>query len=145
MELTDNLQRLKPMAEEMGVALYQRFTEDEAATFLHIPIESLKLIQGQGKIAFIKLDENTTEYMGYQLLEYLIGNISQTNFPQQQSITHDRIIRAKEVMKMIGLSRTTLWRLEKYKSFPARISLGKGSVGWKLSEVQKWVINREKL
>ena len=145
MELTDYLQRLKPMAEEMGVALYQRFTEDEAATFLNIQIESLKLIQGQGKIAFIKLDENTTEYFGHQLLDYMICNISQVSFPPQQAITNDRIIRAKEVIEMTGLSRTTLWRMEKYKSFPARVSLGKGSVGWKLSEIQKWVASRDKI
>ena len=143
MELTDYLKRLKPMAEEMGVALYQRFTEDEAATFLNIQIESLKLIQGQSRIAFIKLDENTNEYFGYQLLEYLTGNISEASFPPQQTITNDRIIRSKEVCEMTGLSRTTLWRMEKYKSFPARVSLGKGSVGWRLSEVQKWVACRK--
>ncbi len=143
MELTDHLQQLKPMAEEMGVALYQRFTEDEAATFLNIPIESLKLIQGQGNIAFIKLDESTMQYFGYQLLDYLVGNINQTSFPAQQTITNDRIIRSKEVIEMTGLSRTTLWRMEKYKSFPARVSLGKGSVGWKLSEVQSWLSSRK--
>jgi len=145
MELTDNLQRLKPMAEETGVALYQRFTEDEAATFLNIKVESLKLIQGQGGIAFIKLDENTTEYFGHQLLDYMIGNINQVSFPSQQTITNDRIIRCKEVCEMIGLSRTTLWRMESYKSFPARVSLGKGSVGWRLSDVEKWIKTREQL
>jgi len=143
-ELPENIQNLIPIADSMGVALYQRFSEDEAVEFLNIPVQSLKLLRGQNKISFIALP-NKVEYFGYQLLEYLIGAVNLATTTNKQSVTNDRIVRAKEVVEMTGLSRTTIWRMERYKSFPARVSLGKNSIGWKLSDIQKWVDNRGKL
>jgi len=43
---------------------------------------------------------------------------------------------------MTGLSRTTIWRLENKEEFPRRVSLGANSVGWRLSEVKRWVKGR---
>ncbi len=43
---------------------------------------------------------------------------------------------------MVGLSRTTLWRLENKGEFPKRVSLGGNSVGWKLSEIKQWIDER---
>jgi predicted DNA-binding transcriptional regulator AlpA len=43
---------------------------------------------------------------------------------------------------MTGLSRTSIWRLERKGEFPARVSLTAGSVGWRMSEVEEWVNNR---
>jgi predicted DNA-binding transcriptional regulator AlpA len=144
LNLPEQLQNLIPIAESMGVALYQRFSEDEAIEFLNIPGRNLSLLTGQNKISFIQLPDKV-EYFGYQLLEYLIGSVKSATTTSKQSITNDRIIRAKEVVEMTGLSRTTIWRMERYKSFPARVSLGANSVGWKLSDVQKWVEFRKKL
>jgi len=142
LDLPEQLQNLIPIAESMGVALYQRFSEDEAIEFLNIPERNLSLLTGQNKISFIQLPDKV-EYFGYQLLEYLIGSVKSATTISKQSITNDRIIRAKEVVSMTGLSRTTIWRMERYKSFPARVSLGKNSVGWKLSDIQKWVEARK--
>ena len=144
MDLPEKLQNLIPIAESMGVALYQRFSEDEAIDFLNIPGRNLSLLTGQNKISFIQLPDKI-EYFGYQLLEYLIGSVKSATTTSKQSITNDRIVRAKEVVEMTGLSRTTIWRMERYKSFPARVSLGKNSVGWKLSDVQNWLNTRDKL
>lgn len=140
-ELPENIKKLIPIADSMGVALYQRFSEDEAVNFLNIPVQSLQLLRGQGKISFIALPDKI-EYFGYQLLEYLIGSVQSATQEKSQNIATDRIIRAKEVVEMTGLSRTTIWRMEQYKSFPARVSLGKNSVGWKLSEIKQWINNR---
>jgi prophage regulatory protein len=51
----------------------------------------------------------------------------------------DRIMRFPEIRKIIGLSRSTIFRMEKARQFPVRIQLGKNSVGWRLSSVQKWI------
>jgi prophage regulatory protein len=143
-DLPENIQSLIPIADSMGVALYQRFSEDEAVDFLNIPVQSLKLLRGQGKISFIGLPDKV-EYFGYQLLEYLIGAVNSATTTNNQSVTNDRVIRSKEVEEMVGLSRTTIWRMERYKSFPSRVSLGKNSVGWKLSDIQKWLSTRDQL
>jgi prophage regulatory protein len=57
----------------------------------------------------------------------------------------DRVIRRKQVLDLIGLSYTTQWRLEKAGQFPARVKLGKGSVGWHLEEIQEWLKGRERV
>ena len=52
------------------------------------------------------------------------------------------ILRACDVIRVTGLSRTTLWRLERQGEFPTRIRLGLNSVGWREEEVQNWVETR---
>lgn len=57
----------------------------------------------------------------------------------------DRVVRRKQLLQIIGLSYATQWRMERAGLFPARVRLGKGSVGWLLSEVEQWVQNRERI
>lgn len=52
------------------------------------------------------------------------------------------ILRTTEVTRLTGLSRTTIWRLERHGKFPARIRLGENSVGWLGEEVQEWIAGR---
>lgn len=51
----------------------------------------------------------------------------------------DRILRWPELHKLVGLSRTTIWRLERINAFPSRILLSKRAVGWSQSSVLRWV------
>lgn len=55
----------------------------------------------------------------------------------------DRFLRSGEVINLSGLSRTTLWRLERVEKFPARRSLSAGTVGWLKSEVDAWIEARQ--
>jgi prophage regulatory protein len=55
------------------------------------------------------------------------------------------VIRRKKLLELIGVSASTQWRMEKAGLFPARRRLGKGSVGWILSEVEEWIKNRERI
>lgn len=55
----------------------------------------------------------------------------------------DRMLRRPEVAKIVGLSPTTLWRMEKAGCFPARRQLSAGAVGWLESEVLSWIAERE--
>jgi len=50
-----------------------------------------------------------------------------------------RIIRKPELLGRVGLSDTTIWRLERDGKFPKRILLGGNSVGWLNEEVDAWV------
>lgn len=54
-----------------------------------------------------------------------------------------RMIRSKELVKLTGLSRSSLWRLEKVNCFPPRRKLSTGTVGWSLKEVEEWIASRE--
>ena len=53
-----------------------------------------------------------------------------------------RIIRKPELLGKIGLSDTSIWRLERDGAFPGRISLGGNSVGWFASEIDDWLAKK---
>ena len=53
--------------------------------------------------------------------------------------TPDRILTFREVQKITGRSRSTIWRWEKAGLFPRRARVGPNSVGWIASEVQTWM------
>ena len=52
------------------------------------------------------------------------------------------ILRTHEVTQLTGLSRTTIWRLERSGTFPRRVRLSANSVGWVEDEVRDWVNER---
>lgn len=49
------------------------------------------------------------------------------------------ILKRSEMIKLVGLGYTTIWRLEKLGQFPARKRLSIGRVGWLHSEVSGWI------
>ena len=55
----------------------------------------------------------------------------------------DRVLRAREVCRLIGLSRPTLWRLVKRDQFPKPFHLSSAAaVGWSEGEVSNWIAAR---
>jgi len=53
-----------------------------------------------------------------------------------------KILNQTEVAKATGLSKVTLWRLEKSGQFPARVNLTEARVGWPEEEVENWIESR---
>ncbi len=128
----------------MGIAVYQKFSLNEASLFFRYLEADVRQLVLDRKLNVIKVIPTNFQFFGYQLLEYLKAQV--TDFKPESSkhkLDVDRIIRAREVLDTTGLSRTTLWRLENKGDFPRRVSLGGNAVGWKLSEVQTWVRNRQ--
>ncbi|HAT1681645.1 TPA: AlpA family phage regulatory protein [Klebsiella oxytoca] len=54
----------------------------------------------------------------------------------------ERLVREAERKRMTGLSRSTVWRLEREGCFPTRKHTGKNSCGWLLSELLLWMYDR---
>ncbi len=127
------------IANDMGIALYTRFDLKEASLFLRITEKDLQDLITRGKINYLKTKD--TEFFGHQLVEYLLSQTT-SNIVTANTDKADRIIRIKKLIDMVGLSRTTIWRMENYGSFPKRVSLGANSVGWKLSEINQWLENK---
>ncbi|MCG3884713.1 AlpA family transcriptional regulator [Photobacterium leiognathi] len=50
-----------------------------------------------------------------------------------------KIIRLPEVIKMTGLSRSTIYLRMSKDDFPHTISLGERAVGWLESDVDQWL------
>ena len=57
----------------------------------------------------------------------------------------DRILRTPEVVRLTGLSKTTIWRRVRSGDFPKPLklgSLGTRSIGWREGDVKSWLDNR---
>lgn len=134
--------KLNLVADNMGIAMYQRFTLQEGALFLRCNASSLEKLVKTHKIRFYELPDGQIEFFGFQLLEYLLGCVSGGETPMPKTTNPDKIIRIKDVIQMTGLSRTTLWRLERKGEFPKRLPLSAGSVGWRYSGIEQWVKSR---
>ena len=50
-----------------------------------------------------------------------------------------RFIRPVEVLRMIGVSRTTLWRMVQAGAFPAPVRITDRSRGYVLEDVEAWM------
>ena len=61
---------------------------------------------------------------------------------------HDRIVRVKEVLNIIGVSRATLYNYVKQGKFPPQSKINgdakwtNSAVGWRLSTIKKWLENK---
>jgi predicted DNA-binding transcriptional regulator AlpA len=117
---------LKEIADSMGIALYQRFTLNEASLFLRCPSSDLQNLVNKKEIQYIQVSQTEIQLFGYQLLQHLLNNVigKPPQAPAKQSNdTQDRILRAHEVQQIVGVSRSTIWRMERKGQFPTRASI----------------------
>jgi prophage regulatory protein len=64
---------------------------------------------------------------------------------QPQLNPAERILRLPEVKARTGLSRSSIYAYIKDGKFPHHISLGERSIGWFESEVDAWVVSRQRV
>lgn len=58
-------------------------------------------------------------------------------------MTHvEHLLRLPEVEKVVGLKRSSLYRMMAEKSFPQGVRLGARAVGWRASDIAAWVDSR---
>lgn len=52
------------------------------------------------------------------------------------------LLRLPDVLRIAGISKTTLYGLVKVGEFPAPVPLGGRAVAWASTEVEAWVANK---
>lgn len=55
----------------------------------------------------------------------------------------DRVLRLKQVVEAVGLSKTTIYSAILSGDFPPPLKLHGRSVGWRSSEISLWIASRE--
>jgi prophage regulatory protein len=55
-----------------------------------------------------------------------------------------RALRTPEVLRVTGLSKSTIWRLMKAGKFPRNVKLGPKAVGWLAHDIDRWFQDRVK-
>ena len=53
-----------------------------------------------------------------------------------------RIYRVKDLVEILGISRTTIYRMRKREDFPRPVSLGDRAKGWLREDIEAWVKSR---
>jgi len=61
------------------------------------------------------------------------------------SVLLNEIIRPSELQRLTGLSRTTIWRLEKQGEFVPKIFLTNTSRGYRRADIERWIEERSEL
>jgi len=131
------------IANSRGISMYQRFSANEASLFLRCSIDELMKLTRENRISFIQVTADRIDFFGFQLLEYLLDNVvERTTSQSSPDDMPERIIRAQELQELTGLSRTTIWRMERKGEFPSRVPLSGSSVGWRHSEIMEWMKQR---
>jgi prophage regulatory protein len=64
------------------------------------------------------------------------------NFHPDKGHTRPQVLRRKQVMGMVSLSSTTIWRLEKAGKFPKGIPLSTRVRGYLESDIIEWLQER---
>lgn len=55
----------------------------------------------------------------------------------------DRYIRIKELATILGIGKSTIYRLVKDGKFPKQIKLTERTAVWKLSAINSWIKDKE--
>jgi len=61
-----------------------------------------------------------------------------------QTSETDRVVRFNELRTITGLSRSSIWRLQRNNSFPNSIRISKRACGWLLSDILTWLEKTKK-
>ena len=54
----------------------------------------------------------------------------------------ETLLRKPDVAARLGVSQSTIQRLEKAGDFPRRVRLGPRAVAWRASEIEDWIADR---
>lgn len=57
----------------------------------------------------------------------------------------DYFVRIKDVVQIVGLSKTTVYRLLKAGKFPTPFNISERCVAWRISALKQWMAEREEL
>ena len=49
------------------------------------------------------------------------------------------LLRTREVLELVPVGRSTLWRLVQRSEFPRPIRIGPRAVGWRVSDIEEWL------
>lgn len=56
---------------------------------------------------------------------------------------HAEIISPRHVRLIVGIAPITIWRLRREGKFPPPLRLTKGRIGWRRSDLERWLAERE--
>ena len=68
-----------------------------------------------------------------------IHNLETTKTNKEENAMQDRLLRRREVEKIMGMSRSSIYRLMQEGEFPRPVRVGPAAVRWKASDIMAWI------
>ena len=65
-----------------------------------------------------------------------------SGYPYEGMESGERLLRRREVEKITGLSRSSIYRLMPLGLFPRPVQVGPKAVRWRLSDIRAWLASR---
>lgn len=140
---------LREMAGDMGVALYRRYDEKEAAEILGVTAKQLTGLREDGQIGYLSVADGQIGFFGCQMLTYLLDcvippNDEPTQKPEPVKSTTktdqnpDReLISVDEAVAQLGIGKTKFFELMNTKQIN-RVRIGRRTL-IKHSELQDYI------
>lgn len=54
----------------------------------------------------------------------------------------ERVLRIREVISLVGLSRSQIYQLIREKRFPPAVALSERARGWSSSAINEWIVQK---
>ena len=51
----------------------------------------------------------------------------------------DPIIRTNDLVRLLGIHKTTLWRWVQAGEFPEPLRMNRNTIGWRISTIEAWL------
>ena len=56
--------------------------------------------------------------------------------------SHNRVLRLPDVIQRVGIKRASIYRMMSEGAFPKPVQLGPRAVGWRASDIERWISQR---
>lgn len=57
----------------------------------------------------------------------------------KDSLPETGFVRQPQVLRLVPVSKSTLWRRVRAKTFPAPVKLSAGVTAWRVEELRQWI------
>ena len=138
--------RAEELAEELAAYLIVAHSNIPQRQERSHPIAPSKLKRAEEFILSNLNDEmslsDIADAAGMSLFHFAKAFKQATGQSPHQYLTSRRMLRAREVMRLVGLCRSSIYVLEARGQFPARLKLGRRAVRWDSHDIERWLQSR---
>lgn len=55
------------------------------------------------------------------------------------------VLRMRDLVELLGICRSTIYKLRKAGDFPEPVKVGPRSIGWRRADIEEWLEGRERV
>ncbi len=135
--------KLALVADQMGISLFGRYDLSQVANLIECDEADVKGLIDTGELRVANTPTSAIKIFGLEVINYLFGDVPVEKIVAPRKDVADKMLKISEIVMLVGVSRSTIDRMEFSGQFPARIKLSARRVAWRESEVVTWMSQRK--